>query len=107
MSDHEAAFRQAVRAVLDEAGFPESAAGAEGVRTVRHARGMMVGWTPRDIPHLRVLRRGLRRARTPERTDLPGLRHAFALALAAAFRDAGFAVEAHGDEWLLVVRPEP
>ncbi|MFJ6048961.1 hypothetical protein [Streptomyces sp. NPDC092307] len=36
---------------------------------------------------------------------MPGLRHAFGLALAAAFRHAGFAVETRGGQWLLVLAP--
>ncbi|MEV7541137.1 hypothetical protein [Streptomyces sp. NPDC089915] len=105
MNDHESPFPAAVRAVLEEAGFAESAAGAEGVHIVAHARGVMVGWMPQDLPRLRVRRRGPRRARNHGRSDLPGLRHAFGLALAAAFRNAGYAVETRGDEWLLVIDP--
>ncbi|MFD8413893.1 MULTISPECIES: hypothetical protein [unclassified Streptomyces] len=106
MTDQERRFLAAVRDVLKEAGFAESAEGAEGVHTVQHARGVMVGWMPEEIRSVRVRRRGPRRSRTVGRKDLPGLRQAFGLALAAAFRNAGFAVETRGDEWLLVLQPE-
>ncbi|MFD9355154.1 hypothetical protein [Streptomyces sp. NPDC060031] len=105
MDDHGQDFPAAVRAVLAEAGFGESALGAEGVHVVEHARGVMVGWMPRELRELPSRRRGPRRTRSGGRRDLPGLRHAFGLALAAAFRAAGFSVETRGDEWLLVVRP--
>ncbi|MFJ2823347.1 hypothetical protein ACIO7M_19835 [Streptomyces toxytricini] len=107
MEDQEAEFAAAVRAVLAEAGFNEATSGAEGVHVVRHARGVMVGWMPEELARLRVRRRGPARARRRDRSrpDLPGLRHAFGLALAAAFRGAGFAVETRGDEWLLVLHP--
>ncbi|MFF3728147.1 hypothetical protein ACFYYM_37955 [Streptomyces erythrochromogenes] len=62
---------------------------------------------PEEIPHLRarvrVRHRGSRHSNN--RNELPGLRHAFGLALAAAFRNAGFTVEDRGDEWLLVIDP--
>ncbi|MFF4368259.1 hypothetical protein [Streptomyces sp. NPDC001594] len=106
MHDHETQFLAAVRAVLDEAGFPARAAGSEGVHTVLHARGVMVGWMPQDITRLRVRRRGPRRTRKNGRADPPGLRRAFGLALAAAFRNAGYTVETRGDEWLLVIDPQ-
>ncbi|MFD7629285.1 hypothetical protein ACFV7Q_25210 [Streptomyces sp. NPDC059851] len=106
MTDQEGQFLEAVRAVLAEAGFTEGAAGAEGVRTVQHARGVMVGWMPEGIRSVRVRRRGPRRSRNAGRRDLPGLRHAFGLALAAVFRNAGFTVETRGDDWVLVVQPE-
>ncbi|MFI1647403.1 hypothetical protein ACH4XT_10755 [Streptomyces avidinii] len=105
MNDPEAQFLTAVRTVLQEAGFAPTAVGAEGVHVIQHARGAMVGWMPEEIQRLRVRRRGARRTRTETRIDLPGLRHAFGLALAAAFRNAGFMVEDRGDEWLLVVNP--
>ncbi|MEU2393530.1 hypothetical protein [Streptomyces sp. NPDC007369] len=106
MTDQERQFLAAVREVLEEAGFSESAAGAEGVHTVQHARGVMVGWMPEELRSVRARRRGPRRSRNTGRKDLPGLRHAFGLALAAAFRNAGFTVETRGDEWLLVLQPE-
>ncbi|KJY28827.1 hypothetical protein [Streptomyces sp. A1547] len=109
MNDQEAQFLDAVRTVLQEAGFAPAAAGAEGVHVIQHARGAMVGWMPQEIQRLRARvrarRRGPRRTRTVNRNDLPGLRQAFGLALAAAFRNAGFTVEDRGDEWLLVINP--
>ncbi|MER7822649.1 hypothetical protein ABTX85_08800 [Streptomyces sp. NPDC096097] len=36
---------------------------------------------------------------------MPGLRHAFDLALAAAFRNAGFAIETRGGQLLLCLDP--
>ncbi|MFE1787920.1 hypothetical protein ACFW7J_05855 [Streptomyces sp. NPDC059525] len=45
-----------VRAVLAEAGFEETATGAEGVHLIRHARGVMVAWMPEEISRPR--RRG-------------------------------------------------
>ncbi|MFD9458624.1 hypothetical protein ACFWBC_36775 [Streptomyces sp. NPDC059985] len=59
---------------------------------IEHARGVMIRWMPRtsrDItpPHGRG------------EPDLPGLRRAFGLALAASLRGAGFIIETHGDEW--------
>lgn len=103
--DDQDEFLAAVRAVLHQAGFDESAVGAEGVHMIRHARGVMVGWMPEDLGMLPSRRRGARRTRSSERIALPGLRHAFGLALAAAFRAAGFIVETRGDEWLLVLHP--
>ncbi|MFE2323787.1 hypothetical protein ACFXD5_07665 [Streptomyces sp. NPDC059385] len=110
MNDQEAQFLDAVRTVLQDAGFAPAAAGTEGVHVIQHARGAMVGWMPEEIHRLqarvRVRRRGPRRTRTLNRqSDLPGLRQAFGLALAAAFRNAGFTVEDRGDEWLLVINP--
>ncbi|MGW7436929.1 hypothetical protein [Streptomyces sp. NPDC054849] len=107
MNDPEAQFLAAVGSVLQEAGFAPAAAGTEGVHVIQHARGAMVGWMPEEIQRLRgrVRRRGPRRTRTGTRNDLPGLRRAFGLALASAFRHAGFAVEERGDEWLLVINP--
>ncbi|MFF4297337.1 hypothetical protein ACFY0N_27270 [Streptomyces vinaceus] len=101
MEDQEEQFLLAVRTVLTEAGFARADAGAEGVHMIQHARGAMVGWMPEEIQ--RVRRRGPRRTRTTPPPDLPGLRHAFGVALAAAFRNAGFTVEERGDEWLLVL----
>ncbi|MCX5174162.1 hypothetical protein [Streptomyces virginiae] len=90
-----------VRAVLTAAGFEEIATGAEGVHLIHRARGVMVGWMPTRIsPAPR--RRGPQRTR-PIQADLPGLRHAFTLALAATLRAAGLTVEAHDDQWLLVL----
>ncbi|MFJ9597883.1 hypothetical protein ACIRS3_34705 [Streptomyces virginiae] len=95
-----------VRAVLSDAGFEEIATGAEGVHLIRHARGVMVGWMPEELAQPR--RRGPRRGRRPPApAKLPGLRHAFGLAMAAALRAAGLTVEARGDEWLLVVFERP
>ncbi|MFJ5546245.1 hypothetical protein [Streptomyces sp. NPDC093225] len=102
MNDHEEQFLATVRSVLQEAGFRDPSAGAQGIHTVRHARGVAVGWVPQDIPRLR---RRPRRHRSGL-GELAGLRHAFGLALAAAFRGAGFTVETHGDDWLLIVQPD-
>ncbi|MFF4324575.1 hypothetical protein [Streptomyces sp. NPDC001568] len=89
-----------LRRALTELGFEEIATGAEGVHLIEHARGVMIGWMPRDIttpyghgPHDNT---------TPE-PDLPGLRRAFGLALAAALRGAGFTIETRDDKWLLVL----
>lgn len=103
MEDQEEQFLQAVRTVLTEAGFARAETHAEGVHVLQHARGAMVGWMPEDVQRLRVRRRGPRRSRTAPPPEPPGLRHAFGLALAAAFRNAGFTVEDRGDEWLLVI----
>ncbi|MEU9233996.1 hypothetical protein [Streptomyces subrutilus] len=62
----------------------------------------MVGWTPRDLTRP-ARRRGTRRGRRPSAKELPGLRHAFGLAMAAALRAAGLTVETRGDDWLLVL----
>ncbi|WP_326594303.1 hypothetical protein [Streptomyces sp. NBC_01294] len=76
--------------------------GDDSVHLIRHARGVMVGWLPDEVsPPPR--RRGPRRGRRPSPHDLPGLRHAFGLAMAAALRTAGLTVETRGDEWLLVL----
>ncbi|MFD8894732.1 hypothetical protein [Streptomyces sp. NPDC059566] len=106
MSDQGEELLARVRAVLSDAGFEEIATGSEGVHLIRHARGVMVGWLPEDIsPPPR--RRGPRRGRRPSPHDLPGLRHAFGLAMAAALRAAGLTVETRGDEWLLVLFDHP
>ncbi|MGW1643203.1 hypothetical protein [Streptomyces lavendulae] len=91
-----------VRTVLSDAGFEEIATGAEGVHLIRHARGVMVGWMPTQIARPATRRRGPRRTR-PAPTDLPGLRHAFTLALAATLRASGLTVETRDDQWLLVL----
>ncbi len=72
-----------VRAVLSDAGVEEIAPGSAGVHLIRHARGVMVGWLPEEItsPAARP-----RRGRRPSPHDLPGLRHAFGLAMATALR---------------------
>ncbi|MFD9722333.1 hypothetical protein [Streptomyces sp. NPDC059072] len=49
MNDQEAQFLDAVRTVLQDAGFAPAAAGAEGVHVIQHARGAMVGWMPEEI----------------------------------------------------------
>ncbi|MEV0987870.1 hypothetical protein [Streptomyces sp. NPDC049949] len=103
--DDQDEFLAAVRAVLHQAGFDERAVGAEGVHMIHHARGVMVGWIPEDLGTLPSRRRGARRTRSSDHPGLPGLRHAFGLALAAAFRAAEFTVETRGDEWLLVIHP--
>ncbi|MFI1067941.1 hypothetical protein ACH4TC_39500 [Streptomyces spororaveus] len=65
--------------------FRYLAADPYGVHLIRHARGVMVGWPNEDIsPPPR--RRGPCRSRRPSPHDLPGLRHAFGLAMAAALR---------------------
>ncbi|MGW6861407.1 hypothetical protein [Streptomyces xanthophaeus] len=102
MNDHGDELLTRVRTVLSEAGFEEIATGAEGVHLIRHARGVMVGWLPEEIT-LTVRRRGPRRSRRPASRDLAGLRHAFGLAMAAALRGSGLAVETRGDDWLLVL----
>ncbi|MGW6869711.1 hypothetical protein [Streptomyces sp. NPDC054901] len=105
MDDREAeVLSLRVRWALAELGFEEITTEAEGVHLIEHARGVMIGWIPRNITPLR--RRVPRRDRTTE-PDLPGLRRAFGLALAAALRGAGFAVETRGDEWLLVLDTHP
>ncbi|MFE5521517.1 hypothetical protein ACFQ9Q_27925 [Streptomyces virginiae] len=100
MNDQGEELLARVRAVLSDAGFDETATGAEGVHLIRHARGVMLGWLPEDLAQPR--RRGPRRSRRPAPADLPGLRRAFGLAMAAALRAAGLTVETRGDEWLLV-----
>ncbi|WP_405786809.1 hypothetical protein OG753_01770 [Streptomyces sp. NBC_00029] len=102
MNDHEDDLYLRVRAVLTAAGFEEIATGGEGVHLIHHARGVMVGWMPTQITHPAARRRGPRRTR-PVQADLPGLRHAFTLALAATLRAADLTVETHDDEWLLVL----
>lgn len=92
-----------VRAVLSDTGFEEIATGAEGAHLIQHARGVMVGWMPEELTHPPGPRRGPAAAVPSPPSDLPGLRHAFGLAMAAALRAAGLTVEARGDEWLLVV----
>ncbi|WP_445270288.1 hypothetical protein [Streptomyces sp. DSM 41634] len=105
MNDQGEELLARVRTVLSDAGFEEIAPGSEGVHLIRHARGVMVGWLPEDTsPPPR--RRGPRRRR-PSPHDLPGLRHAFGLAMAAALRAAGLTVETRGDEWLLVLFDHP
>ncbi|MGW9374067.1 hypothetical protein ACWGVR_29135 [Streptomyces xanthophaeus] len=101
MNDQGEELLARVRAVLSDAGFEEIATAAEGVHLIRHARGVMVGWLPEELTQPRF--RGPRRSRRPAPADLPGLRHAFGLAMAAALRAAGLTVESRGDEWLLVV----
>ncbi|MFE2274570.1 hypothetical protein ACFXB4_35800 [Streptomyces lavendulae] len=102
MNDHEDDLYLRVRAVLAAAGFKETATNGEGVHLIRHARGVMVGWMPTQITRPATRRRGPRRTR-PAPTDLPGLRHAFTLALAATLRAAGLTVETRDDQWLLVL----
>ncbi|MFF2194429.1 hypothetical protein [Streptomyces sp. NPDC058157] len=46
---------------------------------------------------------GIEHGRRPAPADLPGLGHAFGLAVAAVLRAAGLTVETRDDEWLLVV----
>ncbi|KPI33686.1 hypothetical protein OV450_6394 [Actinobacteria bacterium OV450] len=58
----------------------------------------MVGWMPEELTQTHR-RRGPR----PAPAELPGLRHAFGLAMAAALRAVGLTVETRGGEWLLVV----
>ncbi|MFI1452190.1 hypothetical protein [Streptomyces roseus] len=77
-----------LRTVLSDAGFEEIAAGSEGVHLIQHARSIMVGWTPEELTQTRHLR-GPRRGRPPAPAELPGLRHAFGLAMAAALRASG------------------
>lgn len=103
--DDQDEFLAAVRDVLHQAGFDESAVGTEGVHVIQHARGVMVGWMPEDLRTLPSRRRGARRNRSSEHPGLAGLRRAFGLALAAAFRAAEFTVETRGGEWLLVINP--
>lgn len=91
MNDHEDDLYRRVRAMLTAAGFEETATGGEGVHLIHHARGVMVGWMPTQVTR----RRGPRRTR-PAQANLPGLRHAFTLALAATLRAAGLTVETTG-----------
>ncbi|GAA2774745.1 hypothetical protein [Streptomyces lavendulae] len=102
MNDPDEELLARVRTVLPDAGFEEIATEAEGVHLIRHARGVMVGWIPTQITRPATRRRGPRRTR-PAQTDLPGLGHAFTLALAATLRAAGLTVESRDDQWLLVL----
>ncbi|MFE5534698.1 hypothetical protein [Streptomyces sp. NPDC056492] len=102
MNDQGEELLARVRTVLADAGFEEIATGSEGVHLIRHARGVLVGWMPEELTQTHR-RRGPRRGRRPAPAELPGLRHAFSLAMAAALRAAGLTVQARGDGWLLVL----
>ncbi|MFE9484298.1 hypothetical protein ACFYNM_37680 [Streptomyces spororaveus] len=85
MNDQDEELPARVREVPYGACFEEIATDPYGVHLIRHARGVMVGWPNEDIsPPPR--RRGPCRSRRPSPHDLPGLRHAFGLAMAAALR---------------------
>ncbi|MER7827962.1 hypothetical protein ABTX85_36000 [Streptomyces sp. NPDC096097] len=102
MDDHSDAFLLRVRAAPAEAGSEPSGPGGDGVHLIRHARGVMIGWRPVEIIHTP----GTSPPDMDDPAEQPALRRAFRLAVAAALRAAGFAVETRVDEGLLVVDPE-
>ncbi|KJY18185.1 MULTISPECIES: hypothetical protein [Streptomyces] len=102
MDDHSDEFLLRVRAALAEAGFEPSGPGGDGVHLIRQARGVMIGWWPVEItPAPAVLPPDI-----DDAAEQPALRHAFRLAVAAALRAAGSAVETRADDGLLVIDPE-
>ncbi|MFG2623110.1 hypothetical protein ACGFXC_36420 [Streptomyces sp. NPDC048507] len=102
MTDPGDELMERVRQILTEAGFQETSTSGEGIRLIRHARGVLVGWLPEELTHTAYDDR-LPRAPGTGAGELAALRHVFPLALAVTLRAAGFAVETRDEEWLLIL----